>query len=220
MQDSEIRMIIQEEIRKSQQQAQYSVSKTPVHTHNNIDSPNVPAENVIGFQPLPGVGMGVVSPDWLNGQSVNNLPETTATFDFPKVIAYPLAVIYGYGTTSEEEVTAGISAGATSATLTGAWGGATVRTAVQFDSGEVRIVLFTNGSTAISWTPALILAAGTTLTLINNARFHGGDAPDGTTILFRNDDDGIWQLWTKTVPGVLLFSWAGVELGGTGLFVY
>lgn len=51
--------------------------------------------------------------------------------------------------------TAGISAGATTATLTGAWPSPSGIGQVQFSDGETRQVTFTNGSANISWTPAL-----------------------------------------------------------------
>lgn len=54
--------------------------------------------------------------------------------------------------------------GATSATLTASWTFPTNSQLVNFSDGEQRNVLFTNGSTAISWSDALVVAAGVTLT--------------------------------------------------------
>lgn len=51
--------------------------------------------------------------------------------------------------------TSSISLGATSATLTGNWTSPSGKGPVQFSDGEIRQVTFTNGSAAISWTPAL-----------------------------------------------------------------
>jgi hypothetical protein len=51
--------------------------------------------------------------------------------------------------------TASLSVGATSATLTASWIYPTVTQLVTFSDGDQRSVLFTNGSTAISWTGGL-----------------------------------------------------------------
>lgn len=221
MDESQIRKIVQDEIAKASQKAQYTVTRTPVHTHNNIDSPNIQPHAIIGFQTLPGTTLGVADPVLLNGQTINNIPNTTSSFDYPRFDVYPLPVIYGYGTSTTQTLTGTPSSGATSATLTGNWAGTTGEYATQFDSTEIRIVTLTNGATTVTWSvPLNVSAGGTGLDVIANSRFHGGDAPYGTAIIFRNDDDGILQLWVRSIPGVLLVSWAGVELGGTGLFVY
>lgn len=62
--------------------------------------------------------------------------------------------------------TASLSVGAVSATLTGAWAYATGTQLVNFSSGEQRTVLFTQGSTAISWTGALTEEATTALSAL------------------------------------------------------
>lgn len=48
-------------------------------------------------------------------------------------------------------LTTTVSAGATSATLTTAWTGNTILLQITFSDGEVRLVSFTNNSTAITW---------------------------------------------------------------------
>jgi hypothetical protein len=52
-------------------------------------------------------------------------------------------------------VTGSITAGATSATLSSAWTNITCNQYVNFSDGEQQLVLFTNGSTAISWAVGL-----------------------------------------------------------------
>jgi len=56
-------------------------------------------------------------------------------------------------------VTVAPSAGDTSATLTGAWTDISCQQLVNFSGGEQRNVRFTQGSTAITWSPALTEAA-------------------------------------------------------------
>lgn len=53
-------------------------------------------------------------------------------------------------------ITGTLAIGATSATLTSAWAYPTCTTQVTFSDGELRNVLFTNNSTAITWTNGLI----------------------------------------------------------------
>ncbi len=101
-------------------------------------------------------------------------------------------------------------AGATSATLTAPWGGATATYSVQFGGSQVRNVNFTAASTAITWTPGLDINTGSTgATVTAGSRFNGGDAPYGTVILFRNDDDNIMQIWVRSEPTTVNAAWFG-----------
>lgn len=59
-----------------------------------------------------------------------------------------------------------ISAGATSATLASSWSYITAYQLVTFSSGEQRNVLFTNGSTALSWSGGLTNNATTTISAV------------------------------------------------------
>ena len=230
MDETQIRQIVQDEIKTWSQEAQYTVSPVPVHTHNNIDSPNLPQHSITGFENLPSVvdtasGVdGVASPTLLNGQALvfGDVAVATPYTQFSaNITIYPLPIVYGYGTSSTANTTAVVAAGAVSATLTAPWGGTTALLAVQFDSGEVRNVQFTNGSASITWTPkTLSSTVGVVIDIIANSRFHGGEAPYGTALIFRNDDDGINQLWVRTQAGSTLYTWAGVDLGGTGLYIY
>lgn len=289
MDENTVRQIAIDEIAKAAQKAQYSVSRTPIHIHNNTDAPNVPAQNVTGFKILPASIGGVLDPIILNGQYYNVLENAVGQPITPTAVEFPITIIYGYGTTDTSQtttftlagaqpltLTGALSIGATSATLNASWTfttgveqvtfsngniravtfthgsasiswtggltavattsittagattgvlsgsypGTTANLATQFDSGEVRIVQFTNGSTAISWTQPLQASTSTTsITIIANARFHGGDAAYGTVIFFRNDDDGIAQIWARSAPGINLWSWAGFDFT-PGLLVY
>lgn len=67
---------------------------------------------------------------------------------------------------STQTLTASLAIGATSATLTVAWPNVTGYGVCNFSSGEQRNILFTNNSTAISWTPSLLQTATTTLTVV------------------------------------------------------
>lgn len=56
---------------------------------------------------------------------------------------------------SSVNTTTAIASGATSATLTGTWGGSTGTLLVTFSDGQTRTATFTSGSTAVTWTGAL-----------------------------------------------------------------
>lgn len=79
------------------------------------------------------------------------------------VVAVPTAnpgIIAGSALTA----TAGISAAATSATLTGAWGNPNGVGQITFSDGEKRQVTFTNGSANITWTGGLTNSVTSALT--------------------------------------------------------
>lgn len=67
--------------------------------------------------------------------------------------------------------TASLSSNATSATLTASWSYPTVQQLVNFSNGDQRLVLFTNGSTAISWVGGLSSAATTAITSVGVQRY-------------------------------------------------
>lgn len=285
MDKDEIIKLIDSRIQLNAQNSKYSVAKTPAHIHNNIDSPNIPAKNIVGFQILPAVDGGVLDPSLLNGQYYNVIINSVNQPVTPTAVEFPITIIYGFGTTDNSytllhdlagaqslTLTGSLSAGATSATLTGNWTfasgieqvtfsngnvravtftngsaaiswtgglsstattaistagattgtltgnflGTTAQLAAQFDTGEVRIVQFTNGSAAISWTQPLQASTATTaILIIANARFHGGTSAYGTVVFFRNDDDGIAQIWVRSAPGLNLWSWAGFDFDET-----
>ncbi len=107
MNEQEIRKIIQEEIKKAAQTAQYGVTRVPVHTHNNIDSPNLPPHSVTGFQNLPANQTPAASAGVLGvlaGQSVSGPPSdplvispSTIPTLLPQISVFPIPIIYGYG---------------------------------------------------------------------------------------------------------------------------
>lgn len=217
MTDQEINNLIDQKIKDAAQAAQYGVTRVPVHTHNNIDSPNINQTSITGFTALDGIAGGVANSKLLNGQILafgDRVTGNKPTSIYSNVYNYALPVVYGYGTTSAGlTMTGSPIAGATTATLTGAFGDPTQSTAVQFVNGEIRIANFTNGSTAVTWSgPLQFASGGTALSVINNARFHGGTAPSGTVLIFRNDDDGVLQLWSRTQTDLFIESWASVDL--------
>lgn len=72
---------------------------------------------------------------------------------------------------SSYTTTVTLSLGATSATLTAAWSLPTCQQLTNFSNGNQRLVLFTNGSTAISWVGALTTSATTALTTVGVQRY-------------------------------------------------
>lgn len=67
--------------------------------------------------------------------------------------------------------TASLAVGATSATLTAAWTGNTVNVQVTFSGGDLRMVSFTTGSTAITWQVGLT-ATSTTALAVGGQQFY------------------------------------------------
>jgi len=67
--------------------------------------------------------------------------------------------------------TATMAAGATSATLTAAWSYPTVTQLVNFSNSDQRNVLFTNGSTSISWTGGLSDSATTAISSVGVQKY-------------------------------------------------
>lgn len=184
----------------------FGVADVPTHGHNQIDSLQLPS-----MLSIPQTGDGVLSRSTLTGfvKGASSVAQTvyttgTSTPGVSNTLTVSIPIIQGFGNTSRSNVTTGTPAlGATSATLTGVFVGPTGRYATQWllsDSGsnEIRYIQYTSGSTAITWTKALTVAAGTTqLTIIANSRFLGGTAPLGTSIGFVNGDNGIRQLWIR-----------------------
>lgn len=76
-------------------------------------------------------------------------------------------------TTAALTFTAGLLAGATSATLTANWTGTTGPIQVTFSNGDVRYVTVTNGATTATWTGGLSGAATTSATYINAGQHDG-----------------------------------------------
>ncbi len=214
---AEIQAMVQKEARDIAVQVyqemgtQYAVPVVPFHVHNGIDASTIPGESLDIVEVLPSNMHGVLSQIVLGNQTVDN-PAAEGFGDPATSPVVPIPVIYGYGTTSSITMTGSPSTGAVSATLTGNWPNPTTTLAVAFTSNEIRNVRFTSGSAAIFWVEPLTTGAGGTgATIIDNSRFKGGDAPYGTVIGFRNDDDNIYQIWVKTISGVTSGTWIGFD---------
>lgn len=99
MDEDEIRQLVQEivrdELAKSREEAQYSVTRVPAHIHNNMDAPNLPPHSVAGFLPLPGTGSGVLA--LAANQSVSGPPADNSILNPPAVYVFPVPVIYAGG---------------------------------------------------------------------------------------------------------------------------
>lgn len=202
----------------AEEATKYGVAKTPLHRHNGADSPTIGNGSINNFYALPATPVaplqtngiqngggdpqvpvpGVLWPELLGLQTVDNPADAQSQSDPSNVWVMPIPSIQGFGTTTNLTMTATRPQGATTATLTALWGGTTGRQLTKFSTGEQRDVLYTNGSASISWTPGLYFATSSAaITIIANARFKGGEAPLGSMIMFTNYDDGIRQLWVR-----------------------
>lgn len=86
--------------------------------------------------------------------------------------------------------TATMATSATSATLTASWTYPTGSQLVNFSNSDQRMVLFTNGSTAISWTPGLSSSATTAITSVG---FQAYNIPANISKI-KNDTINVGQL--------------------------
>jgi hypothetical protein len=217
MTDREILDLIQTEAKRiadevySDKGTQYGVADVPAHAHTGVDTVLVPASSVDAFLPLPATQNGMASPGILGSQVINDPNQASninlaGAFNSASIYVNPIPVVYGQG--SGLLVMTGMPlSGATSATLTTAYPYATgTRTTIFTNpNSDSRQVLFTKGSTSITWTPGL--SGNTTSTALGVADsptdFAGGDAPVGTMVVFVNQDTGVTELWVRvnTVPG-------------------
>ena len=99
--------------------------------------------------------------------------------------------------------TASISAGATSATLSSSWTYPTGSGYVNFSDGEQQLVLFTNGSTAISWTNGLQNNVTSALGFLG---FQFYNIPANVSKL-TNNTINVGQLKFQTVPVMSRTEW-------------
>lgn len=129
---------------------------------NNITS-DIPLQyiyynNQIGIYPKPAGGYNPIT---IRGQvevtSISQSDDTATT-----ITSVPYA----------QTLTGAPAAGATSATLTGAWGLPTNTYQMVFSDGETILVTLTNGSTAVTWSETLANAVTTAVTVRTSA---GGD---------------------------------------------
>lgn len=103
--------------------------------------------------------------------------------------------------------TASISAGATSATLTASWTYPTGSGYVTFSDAEQREVLFTNGSTAVSWSNGL---TGNVTSALAFLGFQFYNIPANISKM-TNDTINIGQLKFQTVPIMSRTEWDTVN---------
>lgn len=213
----------------AEEATKYGVAKTPLHRHNGADSPTIGDGSINNFLALPATEStpaygnqaastgtpGVANVTLLGGQVINN-PADAGFANPANVWVMPIPIIQGYGTETAIAFTSNRNAGATSGTLTGAWGGASGSYAVRFGlANEIRYVTLTNGATTATWSPGLVFNEGTSAEVVANASFKGGEAPLGTTILFVNGANLSQQLWIRADVDGYTDRWWGVDLGLT-----
>lgn len=100
-------------------------------------------------------------------------------------------------------ITAALIAGATTATLDTAWAYATVTQLVTFSNGEQYSVLFTNGSTAISWQTPLADAATDEITTVGVQAY---PIPANISKII-NDTINVGQLKYRPAPVMTRAEW-------------
>jgi hypothetical protein len=115
-----------------------------------------------------------------------------------------------------------VAIGATSCTLDSAWGYQTVNAQLTFSDGEVVNGLFTNGSTTVTWTPALqgkpygltaVVAIGATTATLSTAWAY----PSGSYVI--SFSDGSTKTATFTLNSTAI-SWSGGLAQDVGSTIY
>lgn len=182
MNEEKIRQIIRDEIDRSGNRDTYSVAQVPRHIHNGVDAPFAftPSVTFAGFVLSTGIPTTPFPKGWLVHHGVFNLVFT--------------GTLKGAGALT---LTAGVLAGATTATLNASWTFSSGIEEVTFSNGDVRSVTFTHGSAAISWaggisiggaTSAITTAGATSGTLATAWSDPLITAPILVTITFSNGD--------------------------------
>lgn len=232
---ADIQAMVQQEIRTmfsqlySQEATKYGVAKVPLHRHNGADAPTIGDGSINNFVQLPATestpaygngasssGTPGVANETLLGEQVIDNPAEAGFGNPANVWVMPIPIIHGFGTETPITFTANRNAGATSGTLTGAWGGTTGNYAVRFGlANEIRYVHLTNSATTATWSPALDFNEGTTAEVVANSAFKGGEAPLGTVLLFVNGANLSQQLWVRADVDGYTDRWWGVDLGLT-----
>ena len=212
-----IQKMIQDGIEAYMTRKQFTISNLPNHEHNGTDTKKIQAINVGGFLPLPGTQGGVVDPKVLGDEIViqgetRNGYGTFSTGNKVQFPIYSIPVIMGGGNTTNETLTGVVAAGATSATLTGAYANPTDIIPTVFSSGEMADVQYTNGSAAISWPAPLTYAATADIVIVGDAVFKGGEAPYGSAIIFSAFDNLYPILYFRVPMEGLIEKWFGVTL--------
>lgn len=218
MDELKLKKLIQQEIDSYMKNKQFNISKITNHEHNGMDSNKISAIYVKGFLPLPATQGGVVAAEVLGdeiviqGESRNGYGtfNTVNKVQFP---IYPIPTIMGGGNTTPETLTGAVAAGATSATLTGAWAGDTEILTVMFATwGELADVQFTAGSAAISWPAPLENASSASITIVGDAIFKGGEAPYGSAIIYASVDNLYPILYLRVPMEGQIYKWWGIPL--------
>lgn len=209
MDEQKINKLIQDGIEQNAQKAQYGVNRTPVHTHNGIDSPKIFPTAVGNFFALNGLSGsdGVISPDNIG----NSQP--------PFPIVYPTPLITGYGVlnfaqfnggnapqgttvlffnealgvtqlwsliqaqqTTTFSLTGSLSAGATSATLLAAWDKDNGFYLAKFSNNDLRTVALNFGDTAVAWSGGLTSGVTSDIDITIDAQWYGVDLSQSPSI--------------------------------------
>lgn len=197
---------------------QFGVSKTPFHTHNNVDSPILPASSLQPFSPIPANEGGAASPYILGGQFINNSEQASnlnlvGKSNSSLIYVDSIPVIYGTGSATSITFTSTRPSGSTSGTLTAPWGGTSGDHTIKFQNGEIRNGTLSNGSTSVSWSPGLTSSAlASPSAVVDDALFKGGDAPVGTMLVFANDTSLTQELWVRINVDGYTDKWWGVTL--------
>lgn len=214
---------IAEDVYKTQG-TQFGVSTTPAHLHNNIDSSSLPPLSIEGYSPLPATPGSILDPNFMGHQIVIQ-GDSSSTYDSPANVMqsvfpiFPIATIYGGGNSTAYTLTGSPIAGATTATLTGAYVGTTGTYATAFQSSEIKNVLFTNGSTALSWTTKLQYSGGgVNISLNGDSAFKGGDATLGTSVIFSAAEALIPEIWFRIDQPATIEKWWGIGFNPLGIY--
>ena len=90
----------------------YGVSSTPVHSHDGVDTVKVPSSSVEGFNTIPAQPKytgtadtgSILANAYHAGQFVNRAYSDSSIVRQPKIMVYPIPVVYGHGVSGDASV--------------------------------------------------------------------------------------------------------------------
>jgi len=207
----DVEKMIRDGISSYMKSAQFNETRIPRHNHDGIDTSKIPTSSIKESVPFIGTKGGVSNLEVLGTQIINN--EWEGKFKNPQTLhQLPIPIIYGGGNITTINFTGALSAGATSAILSSAWSDPSIKSAVVFDNNQLANVTFTNGSTAVSWTNPLKFGSGASADLVGDAIFKGGEAKNGSCLIFSGFGDLYPYIFFKVERDGFTDSWWGLQL--------
>ena len=212
----ELDQMIQQGIETYMRNKQFNLSKIQAHEHNGTDTVQIIPPNIKGFSVFQGTPGGVANPTLLGGQiMVQQNSYLNYGTDGPSNATFsmqPIPVIYGGGNTEALTLTGVLTAGDTSATLDSNFLNPTGTYTIVTSFGELIDAHFTLNHTAVTWTTPLYYGGSTSIGLVGNTVFKGGECETGCMLVFSDLESLYPTLWIRVQRDGFSNKWWGVQL--------